>query len=52
MICPHKMPIFVPATVFLSGNQSDEEATLNLNAMNKLKTKKPWSLHFSFGCAF
>ena len=25
------------------------EATLNLNAMNKLKTKKPWSLLFSFG---
>ncbi|KAI3984875.1 hypothetical protein MKX01_004643 [Papaver californicum] len=28
-----------------------EEATLNLNAMNKLKTKKPWSLSFSFGRA-
>ncbi|KAI3985142.1 hypothetical protein MKX01_027228 [Papaver californicum] len=32
------MPPAVPAV----------EATLNLNAMNKLKTKKPWSLSFSF----
>ncbi|KAJ0088960.1 hypothetical protein Patl1_32383 [Pistacia atlantica] len=27
------------------------KATLNLNAMNKLKGKKPWSLSFSFGRA-
>lgn len=45
------MPAAVPAVVFLSGGQSEEEATLNLNAMNKLKTKKPWSLTFSFGRA-
>ncbi|KAL3536150.1 hypothetical protein ACH5RR_004611 [Cinchona calisaya] len=45
------MPPAVPAVVFLSGGQSEEEATLNLNAMNKLKTKKPWSLTFSFGRA-
>ncbi|CAA2973945.1 fructose-bisphosphate aldolase 6, cytosolic [Olea europaea subsp. europaea] len=45
------MPPAVPAVVFLSGGQSEEEATLNLNAMNKLKTKKPWSLSFSFGRA-
>ncbi|CAN1357089.1 Fructose-bisphosphate aldolase 6, cytosolic [Linum perenne] len=37
--------------VFLSGGQSEEEATVNLNAMNKLQTKKPWSLSFSFGRA-
>ncbi|CAN1357087.1 Fructose-bisphosphate aldolase 6, cytosolic, partial [Linum perenne] len=36
---------------FLSGGQSEEEATVNLNAMNKLQTKKPWSLSFSFGRA-
>ncbi|KAE8690060.1 Fructose-bisphosphate aldolase cytoplasmic isozyme [Hibiscus syriacus] len=30
---------------------SEEEATLNLNAMNKLQTKKLWSLSFSFGRA-
>ncbi|KAM7263862.1 hypothetical protein ACFE04_001545 [Oxalis oulophora] len=45
------MPAAVPAVVFLSGGQSEEEATLNLNAMNKLQTKKPWSLSFSFGRA-
>ncbi|KAK9156674.1 hypothetical protein Scep_003248 [Stephania cephalantha] len=45
------MPPAVPAVVFLSGGQSEEEATLNLNAMNKLKANKPWSLTFSFGRA-
>ncbi|KAF0926424.1 hypothetical protein E2562_024146 [Oryza meyeriana var. granulata] len=43
--------VAVPAIVFLSGGQSEEEATINLNAMNKLSTKKPWSLSFSFGHA-
>ncbi|PWS23038.1 hypothetical protein DKP78_15260, partial [Enterococcus faecium] len=37
--------------VFLSGGQSEEEASQNLNAMNKLSTKKPWALSFSFGRA-
>ncbi|CAN7062114.1 unnamed protein product [Brassica rapa subsp. trilocularis] len=45
------VPAAVPAVVFLSGGQSEEEATRNLNAMNQLKTKKPWSLSFSFGRA-
>ncbi|XP_073003231.1 fructose-bisphosphate aldolase 1, cytoplasmic-like [Typha latifolia] len=45
------VPAAVPAIVFLSGGQSEEEATLNLNAMNKLKGKKPWALSFSFGRA-
>ncbi|XP_078166515.1 fructose-bisphosphate aldolase 1, cytoplasmic-like [Carex rostrata] len=45
------VPPAVPAVVFLSGGQSEEEATLNLNAMNKLQGKKPWSLSFSFGRA-
>ncbi|KAK4757713.1 hypothetical protein SAY87_019014 [Trapa incisa] len=45
------VPAAVPAIVFLSGGQSEEEATLNLNAMNKHKGKKPWSLSFSFGRA-
>ncbi|CAA2961044.1 fructose-bisphosphate aldolase cytoplasmic isozyme-like [Olea europaea subsp. europaea] len=47
----HTMPVLVPAMVFLSSGQSEEEATLNLNAMNKLKTKKLWTLSFSFGRA-
>ncbi|XP_064976249.1 fructose-bisphosphate aldolase 1, cytoplasmic-like [Musa acuminata AAA Group] len=45
------VPVAMPAIVFLSGGQSEEEATLNLNAMNQLKGKKPWSLSFSFGRA-
>jgi fructose-bisphosphate aldolase class I len=45
------VPAAVPAIVFLSGGQSEEEATLNLNAMNQLEGKKPWSLSFSFGRA-
>lgn len=45
------VPAAVPAVVFLSGGQSEEEATLNLNAMNQVKGKKPWTLSFSFGRA-
>ncbi|KAL2642194.1 hypothetical protein R1flu_009781 [Riccia fluitans] len=45
------VPPAVPGIVFLSGGQSEEEATLNLNAMNQLDTKKPWTLSFSFGRA-
>ncbi|QCE00843.1 fructose-bisphosphate aldolase, cytoplasmic isozyme [Vigna unguiculata] len=45
------VPAAVPAVVFLSGGQSEEEATLNLNAINQVKGKKPWTLSFSFGRA-
>jgi fructose-bisphosphate aldolase class I len=45
------VPAAVPAIVFLSGGQSEEEASVNLNAMNKLKGKKPWTLTFSYGRA-
>ncbi|KAK6009598.1 fructose-bisphosphate aldolase class-I [Ostertagia ostertagi] len=45
------VPAAVPGVVFLSGGQSEEDATLNLNAMNKLDTKKPWALTFSYGRA-
>jgi fructose-bisphosphate aldolase class I len=45
----------VPAltgVVFLSGGQSEEDASLNLNAMNKLDAKlRPWALTFSYGRA-
>ena len=38
--------------MFLSGGQSEEEATVNLNEMNKLEQKiRPWSLSFSYGRA-
>ncbi|KAF4362367.1 hypothetical protein F8388_008251 [Cannabis sativa] len=45
------VPPAVPGIVFLSGGQSEEEATQNLNAMNKLQVLKPWTLSFSFGRA-
>ncbi|XWS27684.1 hypothetical protein CRYUN_Cryun25bG0002500 [Craigia yunnanensis] len=45
------VPPAVPGIVFLSGGQSEEEATLNLDGMNKLDLLKPWKLSFSFGRA-
>ncbi|ETN69103.1 fructose-bisphosphate aldolase class-I [Necator americanus] len=45
------VPAAVPGVVFLSGGQSEEEATLNLNAMNKVAGKRPWVLTFSYGRA-
>ena len=44
------VPAAVPGIVFLSGGQSDEEATARLNAMNKLGPH-PWQLSFSYGRA-
>jgi fructose-bisphosphate aldolase class I len=42
----------IPGITFLSGGQSEEEATVNLNEMNKLDAKvRPWSLTFSYGRA-
>ena len=47
------VPAAIPGIVFLSGGQSDEEATLNLNAINKLAAQSPqatpWQLSFSYG---
>lgn len=34
---------------FLSGGQSEEDSTLNLNAINNAPGPKPWALTFSFG---
>src|SRR5947209_7574329 len=44
------VPAAVPGIVFLSGGQSDEDATANLNAMNALGGN-PWQLSFSYGRA-
>jgi fructose-bisphosphate aldolase, class I len=44
------VPAAVPGVVFLSGGQSDEVATANLNAMNKIGPH-PWELSFSYGRA-
>ena len=46
----HCVPAAVPGIAFLSGGQSDEEATAHLNAMNRLGPL-PWRLTFSYGRA-
>jgi fructose-bisphosphate aldolase class I len=43
------VPAMVPGIVFLSGGQSEVEATENLNAINRLGG--PWPLSFSYGRA-
>ena len=43
------VPVEVPGIVFLSGGQSPEEATINLNAIVKQKTNEPWELSYSYG---
>ncbi|NXB71867.1 ALDOB aldolase, partial [Donacobius atricapilla] len=45
------VPAAVPGICFLSGGQSEEEASLNLNAMNQSPLPKPWKLTFSYGRA-
>ena len=44
------VPAAVPGIVFLSGGQSAEEATDNLNAMNAMGVH-PWQVSFSYGRA-
>jgi len=44
------VPAAVPGLVFLSGGQSDVEATEHLNVMNRLD-QAPWQLSFSYGRA-
>lgn len=44
------VPAAVPGVVFLSGGQSDEVATANLNAMNR-QGPHPWEFSFSYGRA-
>jgi fructose-bisphosphate aldolase, class I len=43
------VPAAIPGIVFLSGGQSEVEATANLNAINQLGG--PWPLSFSYGRA-
>ena len=46
------VPTAVPGIAFLSGGQSDEDATAHLNRMNQiLDDNKPWNLSFSYGRA-
>lgn len=44
------VPAAVPGIAFLSGGQSDEEATAHLDAMNRIGGV-PWRLTFSYGRA-
>ena len=45
------IPAAMPGIVFLSGGQGDDEATLNLNAINveAAKVGAPWTISYSFG---
>ena len=52
LICFNRtVPAAVPGVVFLSGGQSDDEATVNLNAINQRAAVDgaPWQLSFSYG---
>jgi fructose-bisphosphate aldolase class I len=44
------VPAAVPGIVFLSGGQTDEDATAHLNALNAMGPH-PWELSFSYGRA-
>jgi len=46
------VPAAVPGVVFLSGGQTDDEATVNLDAINRRAAEiggVPWELSFSYG---
>jgi fructose-bisphosphate aldolase class I len=45
------VPAAVPSINFLSGGQTPQQATANLNAMNALFPKAPWQLSFSYARA-
>src|SRR5918992_6262195 len=45
------VPAAVPGIVFLSGGQTDLQATAHLNAMNKMYDNLPWELSFSYARA-
>jgi fructose-bisphosphate aldolase class I len=50
MCLKSSVPAILPGIVFLSGGQSDEDATAHLNAMNQMGPN-PWPLSFSYGRA-
>lgn len=45
------VPAAVPGIAFLSGGQSDEDASAHLGAMNARHPNLPWKLTFSYGRA-
>lgn len=46
-----RVPAAVAGVTFLSGGQSEEDATINLDAINRAPGRKPWALTFSYGRA-
>ena len=50
-ILKRTVPAAVPTINFLSGGQSPEEATANLNAMNALSAHLPWNVSYSYARA-
>jgi len=50
-VLTRNVPAAVPTINFLSGGQTPEEATANLNAMNVSSVRKPWVLSFSYARA-
>jgi len=45
------VPAAVAGVTFLSGGQSEEDASVHLNAINAHPGRKPWALTFSYGRA-
>jgi fructose-bisphosphate aldolase class I len=45
------VPPNLAGVVFLSGGQSDEDATAHLNLMNSMDIEHPWQLSYSYGRA-
>ena len=50
-ILRRNVPAAVPSINFLSGGQSPDEASANLNAMNVMYPHAPWVLSFSYARA-
>ncbi len=50
MVLERCVPVAVPGIAFLSGGQSDEQATAHLDAMNRIGGF-PWNMTFSYGRA-
>lgn len=46
-----RVPPAVPIIFLLSGGQTEEDATVHLNAINQYKGKKPWFVTFCYGRA-
>lgn len=46
----HSYTLEISGVTFLSGGQSEEEASVNLNAINN-QPRRPWALTFSYGRA-